>query len=70
MKKQTINIVLLLAAVLIMSASIWGPELLADYKDRTVLDKITAQISETEGAGYRYALSANEKLFILSKCLN
>ena len=51
MKKQTINIVLLLAAVLIMSASIWGPELLADYKDRTVLDKITAQISETEGAG-------------------
>ncbi|MCI8976842.1 MAG: hypothetical protein HFI99_07370 [Lachnospiraceae bacterium] len=70
MKKQTINIVLLLAAVLIMSASIWGPELLADYKDRTVLDKITAQISGTEGAGYRYALSANEKLFILSKCLN
>lgn len=70
MKRQTINIALLLAAVLIMSASIWGPELLADYKDRTVLDKITAQISETEGAGYRYALSANEKLFILSKCLN
>ncbi len=70
MKKSTINIALLVAAVLIMAASIWGPELLAEYKDKTVLDRISTQTSETEGAGYRYTLSRNEKLFILSKCLS
>lgn len=70
MKKSTINIALLVVIILIMAASIQGPELLAGYKDKTVLDRISTQTSETEGAGYRYALSGNEKLFILSKCLN
>lgn len=70
MKKSTINITLLAAAVLIIICAIWGPELLAKYKDRMVLDRISTQTSETEGEGYRYTLSGNEKLFILSKCLN
>ncbi|MCM1135046.1 MAG: hypothetical protein NC400_05660 [Clostridium sp.] len=70
MKRTTLNTALLAAAVLIIAGSIWGPELLAEYKDKTMIGKISAQTSETEGVGYRYTLSGNEKLFILSKCLN
>lgn len=70
MKKSTINFTLVATAVLVMVLSIWGPEQLARYKDRTVLDHINTQEVETEGAGYRYKLSGNEKLFILSQCLN
>lgn len=70
MKKSTINFALLIAAIFVMILSIWGPELLAKYKDRTVLDHINTQEVETEGAGYRYTLSGNEKLYILSQALN
>ncbi len=70
MKKSTINYLLFLFAVLVMGASIWGPEFLTRYKDRAVLDRIHTQTSEQEGAGYRYRLDSNEKLYILSQCLN
>lgn len=70
MKKSTINFALLIAAIFVMILSIWGPELLAQYKDRTVLDHINTQEVEAEGAGYRYTLSGNEKLYILSQALN
>lgn len=70
MKKSTINYFLFIFAVLVMGASIWGPEFLTRYKDRTVLDRIHTQTSEQEGAGYRYKLDRNEKLYILSQCLN
>lgn len=70
MKKSTINYLLFIFAVLVMGASIWGPEFLTRYKDRTVLDRIHTQTSEQEGAGYRYKLDSNEKLYILSECLN
>ena len=58
-----------LAAVIVFVA-VWGPEKLAGYQDKYILNQI--QTNEMEGAteGYRYALSANEKLYILSKCLN
>lgn len=69
MKKTTINYTLLGGAVLVMLLSIWGPELLAKYKDRTVLDHISTKEVEAEGAGYRYTLSGNEKLYILSQAL-
>lgn len=70
MKKSTINFALLALAVVVMVLSIWGPEALARYKDRTVLDHIITQEVEAEGAGYRYKLSGNEKLYILSQSLN
>lgn len=70
MKKSTINFTLLAVAILVMILSIWGPELLAKYKDRTVLDHINTQEVEAEGAGYRYTLASNEKLYILSQALN
>ena len=68
--KKFINIALLLAAVLVMILSIWGPEALARYKDKDILDEAHAETVETAGEGYRYTLNANEKLYILSSCLS
>ncbi|NBJ94620.1 hypothetical protein [Parablautia muri] len=70
MKKSTINFALVIFAFVVMGACIWGPEMLTGYRDRTVLDRITIETSETEGQGYRYRLEESEKLFILSQCLN
>lgn len=70
MKKSTINFALVIFGLMVIAASIWGPEMLTVYRDRTVLDRITTQTSETEGQGYRYRLEESEKLFILSQCLN
>lgn len=63
-------IIFLLFAVLAMALSIWGPEALARYKDKGVLDEVHAEAVEEAGEGYRYTLSANEKLYILSRCLS
>ena len=70
MKKYILNLALLVLTVMVVVASIWGPEALAVYQDRDVLNTITTQEEETGGEGYRYQLSANEKLYILSQCLN
>ena len=70
MKKSTINLTLLICAALAVALSIWGPETLAAYKDRGVLNQIRVQEEETAGEGYRYQLNGNEKLYILSQCLN
>lgn len=70
MKKNILNIALLALTVMVVVVSIWGPEALAVYQDREVLNTINTQEEETGGEGYRYQLSANEKLYILSQCLN
>lgn len=70
MKKSVINYVLLLATVLVAGFSVWGPEKLAVYKDRTILNAINTRTTEEEEKGYRYQLTAGEKLYILSQCLN
>lgn len=70
MRKMVIKIAVPLSVLLIMLLSIWGPETLAEYKDKAILDEIHAEAVETEGEGYRYKLSSNEKLYILSECLN
>lgn len=64
------NLTLMALALLVMGVAVWGPEELARYKDKTVLNRIEAQSIETESEGYRYSLSSNEKLYILSKCLS
>lgn len=69
-KKTIRNAAIFVAAILIIAASIWGPEILAKYRDRTVIDKISTRTSGAEGEGYRYTMSGNEKLFLLAKCLN
>lgn len=70
MKKYILNLALLALTVTVVILSIWGPEALAVYKDRDVLNRVRTQEEETGGEGYRYQLSANEKLYILSQCLN
>lgn len=64
------NKLLLFFAVLVVALSIWGPEALAEYKDRTILNETHTETVEEAGEGYRYSLNGNEKLYILSKCLN
>lgn len=70
MKKYILSLALLALTVMVVVISIWGPEALAVYKDRDVLNAIRTQEEETGGVGYRYQLSSNEKLYILSQCLN
>ncbi len=61
--------VLLFTAVILVLA-IFGPELLARYRDRFTLNQIHAETVDELSEGYRYALSSNEKLFLLSQCLS
>ena len=56
--------------VLSVALSIWGPEAATIYKDKSILDKISGVAIETEEEGYRYTLSPDERLFLLSECLN
>ena len=70
MKIRKISLLLLPLAAIIAGVAVWGPEALAKYRDKGILNQIKAQESETGTEGYRYSLSANEKLYILSKCLN
>lgn len=69
--KNTVQyLVSFMFVVLVIALSIWGPEALAKYKDQGILDKPHMEIVENAGEGYRYELNANEKLYILSCCLN
>ena len=69
-KWTKISLLLLPLAAIITGLAVWGPETLARYRDNGILDKLQTQEAETSTEGYRYALSSNEKLYILSKCLN
>lgn len=68
MDKKSLAIVALTALVLL--ASVLGPEQLARYKDRGILNQIVADETGGAGEGYRYTLNSNEKLSLLSECLN
>lgn len=70
MRRKVVNIAVVVSAVLVFAFAVWGPETLAKYKDRTTLNRITAEAVEGGNEGYRYSLSSNEKLYILSKCLD
>lgn len=69
-KMSKLSLLLLPLAAVIAGLAVWGPEELAKYRDNGILDQLRTQETETGTAGYRYALSSNEKLYILSKCLN
>lgn len=70
MKIEKISILLLPLAAVIAAAAVWGPEAMADYRDGNVLNQIHIRETETGTEGYRYSLSNNERVYILSKCLN
>ena len=68
MKK--ISLLLIPLAIVIVGLAVWGPEALAQYRDNGILNQVYTQEAETGLEGYRYSLSANEKLYILAKCLS
>lgn len=70
MKKWILNLVLLFFTAAVVVLSIWGPGVFTEYHDRSVLNQIQVREEETGREGYRYQLSSNEKLYILSQCLN
>lgn len=70
MKKTTFNLSFLVFTCLVVALSIWGPQYMAEYRDKDVLDEIHGETVEVAGEGYRYTLSSNEKLYILSESLN
>lgn len=55
---------------LIIAVSVWGPEALAKYKDKGILNEPRVENVEEAGEGYRYRLNSNEKLYILSNGIN
>lgn len=59
-----------MSVALVMAVSIWGPEALAKYKDKGILNQPHIENVEEAGEGYRYRLNANEKLYILSNCIS
>lgn len=69
MKNRIKLVMILVAAALVMLLSVWGPEALARYKDNGILEEIHAEAVQEAGEGYRYQLNADEKLYILSRCL-
>jgi len=69
-RMEKIGLLLLPLAVVIAVLAVWGPEALAEYRDNNILNRITTQDARKGTEGYRYSLSGNEKLYILSKCLN
>lgn len=70
MKIKKLSLLLIPLAAVIVFVAVWGPEKMAGYRDKNILNRIQAQEVEIGTEGYRYALSANEKLYILAKCLN
>lgn len=58
-----------MAVALVIAVSIWGPEALAKYKDKGVLNEPHVELVMEAGEGYRYQMNANEKLYILSRCI-
>lgn len=70
MNKIIANLMFLLFTCLIMALSIAGPEQLTKYRDKTMLEEVHAIQRVDEGEGYRYTLSPNEKVYILSESLS
>lgn len=70
MRKTISYLAFFVLAGLVIVLSVWGPEALAKYKDQGILDVSHSELVETAGEGYRYQMNANEKLYILSRCLS
>lgn len=70
MKGRKGSLLLLPLAAVIVLLAVMGPEELAKYRDKDVLDRVNTRETDTGTEGYRYSLSGNEKLYILAKSLN
>lgn len=69
MKNTTRFLAVFLAVVFVIAVSIWAPEALAKYKDKGILNDPHMELVEEAGEGYRYQMNANEKLYLLSRCI-
>ncbi len=69
MRGRIFNIFFLVSVIVAVGVSIWGPEALSDYRDRSLLGTIHEQQVESGEEGYRYQLSPAEKLYVLSRAL-
>ena len=70
MKWQWKTSIIVVCAVLILALSIWGPETLSNYRDKYTMNRVSTEDLDGTGEGYRYELTSNEKLYILSMCLH
>lgn len=68
--KKNKKLLMVAGAFLVFLFAMWGPEMIAKYRDKTVFYQITTETVENQSQGYRYLLSENEKIYLLSKCLN
>lgn len=69
MKWQWKTSIIVVCVALILALSIWGPEKLSNYRDKYTMNRISTEELEGSSERYRYELTNNEKLYILSKCL-
>lgn len=69
MRNTTRYLAVFMTVVLVIAVSIWGPEALAKYKDKGILDEPHIEQVIEAGEGYRYQMNANEKLYILARCI-
>lgn len=69
-RKERQNSAILFLTIFLLLLSLFGPEQMSRYKDHGMLNQITVEEAESSGAGYRYTLNSNEKLWLLSECLN
>lgn len=69
-RKKRQNSAILFLTIFLLLLSLFGPEQMSRYKDHGMLNQITVEEAESSGAGYRYTLNSNEKLCLLSECLN
>lgn len=58
-----------IGVILLLILAIWGPEQLSNYQDQYAMNRVSREELESTGEGYRYELTSNEKLYILSMCL-
>lgn len=70
MKIKKISLLPIPLALMIVGFAVWGPEAMAQYRDREILNRIQSQETESGMEGYRFSLSSNDKIYILSECLN
>jgi len=62
--------IIVVCVIIILVLSIWGPEKLSNYRDKYTMNRVSTEEPTGTGEGYRYELTSNEKLYILSMCLN
>lgn len=70
MKKMTSYIFVGILVCIVIYAAIWGPSALSGIRDSEILNNIELEAKDTYIEGYRYILSMDQKLYILSNALN